>query len=109
MTVAVSPSTLTVDAPSAGVANRIQSSAEASQRFEQMVWEDMLKNAGFEKTLTQGGGEGAAAFARFMIEAIAEELSVSHPLGLSDGMNGVDKAAPTETTPDSKETDTHDV
>lgn len=62
--------------------------AEMKQRFEQMVWADVLRNAGFESTLTKGGGEGAAAFARYMIEAIAEELAITHPLGLADSLGG---------------------
>lgn len=60
---------------------------EATQlrlRFEQMLWSEMLSHAGLEKAFTQGGGEGASAFSRFVVEAIAKDLAEKHPLGLGD-------------------------
>ncbi len=57
--------------------------SEIGKRFEQMLWAEMLSHAGLEKAFTQSGGEGAAAFSRFIVEAIAEDLAERHPLGLS--------------------------
>lgn len=53
-------------------------------RFEQMLWAEMLSHAGLEKSLTQGGGEGASAFSRFVVEAIAKDLAEKHPLGFGE-------------------------
>lgn len=53
-------------------------------RFEQMLWSEMLSHAGLEKAFTQGGGEGASAFSRFIVEAIAKDLAEKHPLGFGD-------------------------
>lgn len=57
--------------------------SEIGKRFEQMLWAEMLSHAGLEKAFTQNGGEGASAFSRFIVEAIAEDLAERHPLGLS--------------------------
>lgn len=57
--------------------------SDIGKRFEQMLWAEMLSHAGLEKAFTQNGGEGASAFARFIVEAIAEDLAERHPLGLS--------------------------
>lgn len=54
------------------------------QRFEQMLWSEMLSHAGLEKALTLGGGEGASAFSRYFVEAIAKDLAETHPLGLAE-------------------------
>ncbi len=62
-------------------------SAEAvGQRFEQMLWTEMLSYAGLEKAFAQGSGEAATAFSRYVVEAVAKDLSVSHPLGLSEAV-----------------------
>lgn len=55
---------------------------DIGQRFEEMLWAEMLSHAGLEKAFTQSGGEAASAFSRFMVEAIAEDLAEKHPLGL---------------------------
>lgn len=60
------------------------------QRFEQMLWAEMLNHAGLEKAFTASGGQAAAAFSRHIIEVIAEDLAVTHPLGLA-----IDSLAPT--------------
>lgn len=63
-----------------------QSPAEPSaigKRFEQMLWAEMLTHAGLEKSFTLGGGEAASAFSRYVVEAIAEDLAQSHPLGFA--------------------------
>jgi hypothetical protein len=56
-------------------------------RFEQMLWAEMLSHAGLEKAFTQGGGEAASAFSRYVVEAIARDLAIKHPMGLSDGID----------------------
>lgn len=53
------------------------------KRFEQMLWAEMLSHAGLEESLTQGGGEAVAAFSRYVVEAIAEDIAEKHPLGLT--------------------------
>ena len=78
------------DAPAAPVSD------ETTQllRFEQMLWSEMLSHAGLEKSLTQGGGEGASAFSRFVVEAIAKDLAEKHPLGFGEkAMAGTMQAA----------------
>lgn len=57
--------------------------SEIGKRFEQMLWAEMLSHAGLEKSLTLGGGEAASAFSRYVVEAIAEDLAESHPLGFA--------------------------
>lgn len=52
------------------------------KRFEQMLWAEMLSHAGLEESLTQNGGQAASSFSRYLIEAIAEDISEKHPLGL---------------------------
>lgn len=71
--------------------NKVQPQGdEATQtrlRFEQMLWAEMLSHAGLEKAFTQGGGEGASAFSRYVVEAIAKDLAERHPLGLGEGIS----------------------
>ncbi len=57
--------------------------SEIGKRFEQMLWAEMLTHAGLEKSFTLGGGEAASAFSRYVVEAIAEDLAASHPLGFA--------------------------
>ena len=57
-------------------------SAEMAKRFEQMLWTEMLSHSGLEEAFTLGGGEGASAFSRYLVESIAEDLADKHPLGL---------------------------
>ncbi len=59
-----------------------QSGALIAHRFEQMLWAQMLSHAGLERAFTQGGGEAASAFTRYLVEAIAADLAERHPLGL---------------------------
>lgn len=56
---------------------------EVGMRFEQLLWSEMLSHTGLEEAFTQSGGEAASAFSRMMIEAIAEDLARTHPLGLN--------------------------
>lgn len=63
--------------------------SEIGKRFEQMLWADMLSHAGLEKSFTLGGGESAAAFSRYVVEAIAEDLAETHPLGLAERVDEV--------------------
>ena len=53
-------------------------------RFEQLLWAELLTHTGLEKALTLGGGDGAAMFSRYFVEAIAEDIAKQHPLGLLD-------------------------
>lgn len=72
-----------------------QPNAEAAalgQRFEQLLWAEMLSHAGLEDAFTKGGGEAASAFSRYIVEAIAEDLAAKHPLGFGDQVMA--KAAP---------------
>ena len=64
------------------------------KRFEQMLWAEMLSHAGLEKSLTQGGGEAASAFSRYVVEAIAEDIAEKHPLGLSNSRGAYDQFTP---------------
>ncbi len=57
------------------------------QRFEQMLWAEMLSHAGLEDALTLGGGEAASAFSRYVVEAIAADLAEQQSLGLTDSIN----------------------
>ncbi len=57
---------------------------EIKQRFEQMLWAEMLSHAGLEKAFTLGGGEAASAFSRYVVEEIAKDLAEKHPMGLAD-------------------------
>lgn len=58
--------------------------ADIKMRFEQMLWAEMLSHAGLEKAFTQGGGEAASAFSRYVVESIAKDLSEKHPMGLAE-------------------------
>ena len=69
------------------VANPSNAEAEdIGQRFEQMLWAEMLTHAGLEKAFSQGGGEAASAFSRYVVEAVAKDIAASHPLGLADAV-----------------------
>ena len=77
------PAAQTVSAPATADKN-----ADMNLRFEQMLWAEMLKYSGLEKAFSSAGGEGAAAFTQFAVEAIARDLAEKHPLGF----NAVDRA-----------------
>ncbi|WP_373005310.1 hypothetical protein [Hyphomonas sp.] len=70
--------------PVANLANA--EAADIGQRFEQMLWAEMLTHAGLEKAFSQGGGEAASAFSRYVVEAVAKDIAASHPLGLADAV-----------------------
>ncbi|MFN3312051.1 MAG: hypothetical protein ACK46Q_01115 [Hyphomonas sp.] len=76
-------------APSTQTAPQQVERSDAAKRFEQLLWAEMLSHAGLEKSFTQSGGEGASAFARYIVEAIAKDLSESHSLGLGDRIDEV--------------------
>ncbi len=57
---------------------------DSKLRFEQLLWAELLTHTGLEDALTLGGGEGAAMFSRFFVEAIASDIAKQHPLGLLD-------------------------
>jgi len=62
-------------------------SSDIGQRFEQMLWTEMLTYAGLDKAFAQGGGEAASAFSRYVVEAIAKDLAETHPMGLADAVD----------------------
>ncbi len=88
MSISVLPGMGTADIKSAtpDVARSARETAEQDirQRFEQMLWAEMLSHAGLEKALTQGGGEAASSFSRYVVESIAKDLAATHPLGLGE-------------------------
>lgn len=81
-----------MNSPGIGPLERVNvalSDADASnigQRFEQMLWAEMLTHAGLEKAFSQGGGEAASAFSRYVVEAVAKDIAESHPLDLADAV-----------------------
>ncbi len=76
-------------AGSAQAAPQLTERSDAGKRFEQLLWAEMLSHAGLEKSFTQSGGEGASAFARYIVEAIAKDLAETHSLGLGDRIDEV--------------------
>lgn len=70
--------------PNAAMSARETAEQDIRQRFEQMLWAEMLSHAGLEKALTQGGGEAASSFSRYVVESIAKDLAATHPLGLGE-------------------------
>lgn len=73
--------------PSSSAASTLQApetSEESKMRFEQLMWAELLTHTGLEDALTLGGGEGAAMFSRYFVEAIAADIAKQHPLGLLD-------------------------
>jgi len=85
--------------PGAAGASKLNAGKEAEdikQRFEEMLWAEMLSHAGLEKAFTQGGGEAASAFSRYVVEAIAKDLAEKHPLGLGDNIQLPEPAATQE-------------
>lgn len=73
--------------------------ADIKIRFEQMLWAEMLSHAGLEKAFTQGGGEAASAFSRYVVESIAKDLAEKHPMGLAERVELDPKAASAQETP----------
>lgn len=59
--------------------------SDIGQRFEQMLWAEMLMHAGLEDALTKNGGDAASSFSRFVVESIAADIAEKHPLGLQAG------------------------
>ena len=55
--------------------------SDLGQRFEKMLWAEMLSHTGLEEAFTQSGGKAASAFSQYMVEAIAEDIADRHPLG----------------------------
>lgn len=60
-----------------------ENNSDVNMRFEQMLWAEMLRHTGLEEAFSSVGGEGAAAFTQFAVEAIARDLAEKHPLGLN--------------------------
>ena len=78
ITATQSPATPTLPSPTDSA------SEESKIAFEQLMWAELLTHTGLEDALTLGGGDGAAMFARYFVEAIAEDMAKQHPLGLLD-------------------------
>lgn len=66
-----------------------ENAEDIGRRFEELLWAEMLSGSGFEEALTMNGGDAASGFSRFVIEQIAADLALKHPLGLSDAA-GID-------------------
>ncbi len=60
--------------------------SDIGQRFEQMLWAEMLSHAGLDKAFEQGGGEAASAFSRYVVEPVAKDIAATHPLGLAEAV-----------------------
>lgn len=73
--------------------------ADIKIRFEQMLWAEMLSHAGLEKAFTQGGGEAASAFSRYVVEAIAKDLAEKHPMGIAEKVEMSPQTSSTQETP----------
>ena len=72
--------------PSAQIQTRIANISDTadlspSQQIEKLLWTEMLKYSGLEEAFSSQGGEGSSAFARYMVEAIAEDIARTQPLG----------------------------
>lgn len=83
---AITPTSIPLPTSAAQAPTRPDVSAEENTniRFEQLLWAELLTHTGLEKALTLGGGDGAAMFSRYFVEAIAEDIAKQHPLGLLD-------------------------
>lgn len=68
---------------------KLSAEDDTNVRFEQLLWAELLTHTGLEKALTLGGGDGAAMFSRYFVEAIAEDIAKQHPLGLLDDQDAV--------------------
>jgi len=80
-----SPVAAPISAPASAVETpSLDASEDSKVQFEQLLWAELLTHAGLEDALTMGGGEGASMFARYFVEAIAEDIAKQHPLGLLD-------------------------
>ncbi|MCA8906037.1 MAG: hypothetical protein KDA43_14700 [Hyphomonas sp.] len=80
---------------------------DIGKRFEQMLWSEMLSHAGLEKAFSQGGGETASAFSRFVVEAVAKDIAETHPLGFAEAVD--EKAAGAAVEAKAPQTDGPDV
>ena len=82
------PGTGIVEKPASPVPADGKSETSAlGQRFEQMLWTEMLSYAGLDKAFSQGGGEAASTFSRYVVEAIAKDLAEKHPMGFGDAVD----------------------
>lgn len=61
--------------------------SDLGKRFEQMLWTEMLSYAGLDEAFSQGGGEAASNFARYVIESISEDLAAEHPMGIGEAVD----------------------
>lgn len=91
---AISPGPAEAAAPKPPTAQAAEMSEDTKQRFEQLLWAELLVHTGLEDALTLGGGQGASMFSRYFVEAIAADIAKQHPLGLLD--SPTDAGAPTD-------------
>lgn len=80
---------------------KLTTEEDTNIRFEQLLWAELLTHTGLEKALTLGGGDGAAMFSRYFVEAIAADIAKQHPLGLLDQQNTAPIPTDTEVESDS--------
>ena len=73
--------------PGSGPAAQQSKPSDIGQRFEQMLWTEMLTYAGLDKAFSQGGGEAASAFSRYVVEVIAKDLAETSPMGLGEAVD----------------------
>ena len=92
MTITPTSMPLPTGAAQAPMQPKLSAEDNSELRFEQLLWAELLTHTGLEKALTLGGGDGAAMFSRYFVEAIAEDIAKQHPLGLLDKQ----PAAPTD-------------
>jgi hypothetical protein len=83
--------------PDASVSSKTDTESQIKQRFEQMLWAEMLSHAGLEKAFTLGGGEAASAFSRYVVEEMAKDLAEKHPIGIADRAAAPAAASPAGT------------
>ncbi|MBO6688852.1 MAG: hypothetical protein K0U61_09925 [Alphaproteobacteria bacterium] len=84
MTISPTSSPLPTGVSQAPTQPKLTAEENTNVRFEQLLWAELLTHTGLEKALTLGGGDGAAMFSRYFVEAIAEDIAKQHPLGLLD-------------------------
>jgi peptidoglycan hydrolase FlgJ len=66
--------------------DKAEAAAKAGAEFEALFIAQMLEYSGLSKAFTMNGGEGVAAFSRFMIEQLAEDLVDQGGFGLSESI-----------------------
>ncbi|MEL6768319.1 MAG: rod-binding protein [Pseudomonadota bacterium] len=87
-------------APQVGrpVADAADNAEDVAMRFEAAFLAEMLRHAGLgEVEGAMGGGAGEAQFAPMFVDAVAERIARSKPLGIADMVAARIRAAEAET------------